>query len=91
MVDCEIIDIEDAELKTENSYKQRCILIKRNPTDEEPDPEWIKCYFCNTIQTLINYTVDTTNDIVNITEEINCPVVSCMKRYHITNNGLVES
>ncbi len=89
-MDCEVIDIQDEKLETKNEYKDRLILIKRNATDEDPETNYLKCHGCNILHSLTNYTVDSTNDIVNITEEFKCLVVSDGRKFHVTNGVLVE-
>jgi len=90
MVDCEIIDIGSEQLQTKPEYKDRLILIKRTASEAEPETQFLKCPGCNILHPLTDYTVDSTNDIVTITEEFQCLVVSCGRKFHVTNNVLVE-
>ena len=90
MVECEIIDIGTEQLRTKPEYKDRLILIKRTASEDEPETQWLKCPGCNILHPLTDYTVDTTNDIVNITEEFKCLVVSDGRTFHVTDNVLVE-
>jgi hypothetical protein len=95
-MDCEVIDIQDEELRTKKEYEGRLILIKRNGTpgtEEDPgdmETNYLKCHGCNCLHPLSDYTVDSTNDIVNITEEFQCLVVSDGRKFHVTNGLLVE-
>ena len=89
-MECEIINIGDEQLKTKNEYKGRLILIQRNVSELEPETLWLKCHGCNCIHPLTDYTVDSTDDIVNITEEFTCLAVSDGRKFHVTNGILVE-
>ena len=89
-MDCEVIDIGDEPLRTKNEYKDRLILVKRNATEDDPETQYLKCPGCNILHPLTNYTVDSTDDIVTITEEFECQVPSDGRKFHVTNGVLVE-
>ena len=89
-MECEIINIADEQLRTKNEYKDRLILIQRNATEDEPETNWLKCPGCNILHPLTDFTIDVTDDIVNITEEFVCKVVSDGQKFHITDGVLVK-
>lgn len=87
-MDCEVIDIQDEELRTKPEYVDRLILIKRNSTPEELETNWLKCHGCNCIHPLTDYTVDDVN--MTIDEEFTCKVISCGIKFHVTDGVLVQ-
>lgn len=90
-MDCEVIDNGDDKLQTKKEYEGRLILIKNNTSEDEDGTLFLKCHSCNCLNNLEGFTVDHTNDIVTITEEILCGKVSCAKKYHVTMGKLIES
>ena len=88
MVDCEFQDIGAEQLKSKREYQDRLILFKIIPTEENTSEHYLKCYKCNVLSGLDNYTVDTTDGIVTITPDFECPVISCKAKYPITNGKL---
>lgn len=88
-MECEIINIEDEQLRTKKEYEGRLILIKRNATEEEPEVNWLKCSGCNVLHPLTDYEIDLTNGLT-LTPDFQCKVVSCGITIKIENGETVK-
>lgn len=80
----EIINIEDAAIRTKTEYKDRLILVQRNPTEEDPEPNYLKCPGCNILHGLKDYQIDLDGGLT-LTPDFQCLVPSDGRVINITN------
>lgn len=88
-MEVEIVNIEDEQLKTKNEYKDKLILIQRNATIEEPEPNYLHCPGCHVLHPLTDYQINLDGGLT-LTPDFQCKVVSDKRVIKIVNGQTVE-